>query len=48
MMFYVSVVYQIHIRIRDEEGQQQRPFNLKDTDGVLKMLGLFKVALMCK
>ena len=35
--------YFIHIRIRDEEGQQQQPFDLNDADGVPGRLGLFKV-----
>ena len=46
MMILMCVSYLIHIRIRDGEGQQQQPSNLKDADGVLRRSGLFKDAFI--
>lgn len=43
MILYVRVGYPMYIRICNEEGQQQQPFDLNDADGVPGRLGLFKV-----
>lgn len=46
MMILMCLFYLTHIRIREGEGQQQQPSNLKDADRVLRTSGLFKDAFI--